>query len=374
MATGARSELIGICGGRTITTKLAAGSGLVVIGVSVDTNTASALTRGGTVVAGSTFATCGHCGERIDSTTVCMAAHAGLGVATSALAYTCTAIATCGGITRGIGVAFAHTGTCGSGITTTNHIDGSGAEPSVLAATCIVCVSFVDGLVQSGSASARIGTCTARTITTTVSMDADNGVGVALSALECIVTACAPCMSTCRVAGSACGPIGTCTAAITTTSATASTCTVSALSGATAKGIGDVCEHTGTCGSETITTRLAVGSGAEPSVLAVISTVSEYSAGGLEVVGSRFANTGTCTARTITIMPTMAACSGDGAVTSALVSIATACAPSIAMFRVGGSVCAHTGICGGGTTSTRLQNGNGGVSSVLATICTVSAF
>jgi len=45
------------------------------------------------------------------------------------------------------------------------------------------------------------------------------------------------------------------------TSESAFTCTVSALSGATGRGTGDGCAHTGTCGSVTITTRLADGSG-----------------------------------------------------------------------------------------------------------------
>merc|ERR1711957_1156865 len=157
------------------------------------------------------------------------------------------------------------------------------------------------------------------------------------------------------------------------TSESASICTVSVPSGATAKANGDECGRTGTCGSVTITTRLAVGSGAKPSASDVTSTASGSSAGGMVVVGSRFENTGTFTARTVTTIAIMAASSGVGENSSALACTATVCASCGATCRANGSVCAHTGTCGGATTTTSKRNGVGVDSSVLATTCTASA-
>lgn len=202
MVVGARSVRTGICGGRTTTTRLGVGSGPAVTDVLAGTNTECAPTSAGLALVGSQSDTCGDCGGGTDTTTVCMAVHAGLGVVTSALDTICTATATCGATIRAAGAACDHIGTCGRGITTTDRPDGSGEEPAELVVTSTDSASTAGGLAQSGSKFVHIGTCTAKTITTTGIMVVASGAGPTnTSALGCTGTGTEFCMSTTRAAG-----------------------------------------------------------------------------------------------------------------------------------------------------------------------------
>jgi hypothetical protein len=165
-----------------------------------------------------------------------MAVRNGDGDGSSELAFIFIACARFIAITKGIGAAFVHTGTCGVVTIITSDLVGFGASTAVLVATSIGCESCVDGRVHDGCVFERIGTCTVAITTTTTCMVATSGGGAGSGASVCTCTGCEPCI-------------------------------------ATTKATGVACAHTGTFGDVTITTNDLVGSGDDGGELGVICTV-----------------------------------------------------------------------------------------------------
>jgi len=268
---------------------------------------------------------------------------------------------------------------------------------------------------------AATGTCIAATTTTTVSMDAQSGRGVASGELAFISTGCAPCTGTIKATGGECGhtgiftvattttsvlagsgedtdglgdtctdcascsdlmvlvgtmsdPIGTCIVAITTiiicmadtsgpgvdTSALASICIVCAPCTVITKVIGAGFALTGTCGARTSTSSVLAGfGGTNTGKLGVICTGFACCGAGMAVDGTMSDPIGTCGGGTITITTSMVEHAGRGDVTVASVSISIDCALSIATTRDIGAVCALTGISTAATTTTNVLVGSG---------------
>jgi hypothetical protein len=123
------------------------------------------------------------------------------------LACTATAVANGTEMCRAAGSSSAHTGRCGSAIT--SDLAGSGADSSEWADTYIATVSTGAGLASSGSRYEPTGTCTAGTTTTIVCMAAPSASGVATGALVFTATVIEPCTATIKAIGARFVPTGT---------------------------------------------------------------------------------------------------------------------------------------------------------------------
>jgi len=433
--TGAGSMLIGTFIVETITTKSHAGSGLIITAKLAVTGTVIGCTSGGMVHVGSRCEATGISTVETIIITTSTAAINGSGDGTGVLACTYTACEHCIAITKAIGAVFVHTGTSGAGTIITGDLGGSGQTITVrLAGISIVCESCVVGMAVAGTRCEVTGTCTEKMHTIIGSMDEPIGSGVGTDESAYTSIACAHCTGTTRdigaasapigiftvaiitisdhvgsgadtagsavictvcgstddgmeLAGTTCAATGICTDGITTTitcmadtsgcgasiAALAFTCIVCEPCTATTRDIGVESGHTGTCGVATTTTDALAGSGVDTAELAVICTDCEFSVAGMVHAGTTCAATGTCGAAIITTTACMAALSGDGDGTGALVCTCTACAHCTAITKATGAECARTGICTDATITTSVRAGSGAGTEGLGGTCTVCA-
>jgi len=142
----------------------------------------------------------------------------GPGADSVALVCIGTACERCTGITRVAGGACDLTGICTGATITTRGRVGSGVASVGLAVTCTAIVFSSDGMVHAGTECVAIGICGAETITTTASMAGHSGVGAASGELEFTGIDCEHFTATTRAIGVVCARIGTCGSATITTS------------------------------------------------------------------------------------------------------------------------------------------------------------
>jgi len=321
--TGAVFVHIGTFGGAITTTNAHAGSGQ---GTTVDPGvifTDCACIVGGTALAGTMSAALGGCIDATITTTTSMVAPNGVGGSTGALAFISIVCGHCTGITKDIGGAFVHIGTCGVATTTTNDLVGSGGtatERSVGTGTGCACCGA--GMVHAGTMCVVTGTCGVATITITICTVGTDGLGADSGASVSTSIGCEHFTGTTKVTGV-------------------------------------VCEPTGTCGAGTTTTSRTDGSGAGTAVLDVTCIACASSAGGTVIAGTTFVRTGICGARTTTITTCMDATNGAGADSAASVCTCTDCEPCTETTKATGAVCVRTGICGDATTTTSDLAGSG---------------
>jgi len=133
---GVESDLIGICGGRIITTALAGGSGEPIVGLD-DICTDCEFSAAGMAHVGEMCAATGISTVATITTIRTMVATAGPGAGSVALAHTCTACERSIVITRDIGGVSVPTGICTAGMPTTSELVGSGVGTEELVITCI---------------------------------------------------------------------------------------------------------------------------------------------------------------------------------------------------------------------------------------------
>jgi hypothetical protein len=105
-----------------------------------------------------------------------------------------------------------------------------------------------------------------------------------------------------------------------------------------------------------------------------IDTDCACTGGGLEAIGTMCEVTGICTDAIITTTISMAATSGCGVDTGALVCTGTVCAHYIEITKDIGVVFVPTGICGVGIITTSALDGSGDGSDVLLVISTAYEF
>jgi len=419
-AIGDECALIGICGVATITIADHVGSGAGTEGLA-DISIVFEFCDGGMVLAGTMSEHTGTCTAGIIITTTCMGDTSGRGVATSALAFICTACERSTATIRATGDECDHTGIFGVVTTTTSDPGGSGViATNVSADTNTACGSTRDGRALIGTMCVRTGICIDAMHTITASMDAPSGLGVGSDASVSISTACERFTGMSRVIGDACGPTGICTGAITITSArvgsgvgSGRSVAISTVCESTNVGMvldGTLCEHTGTstaaiittttcmadiagpgdatdvwectctgcelctaitrvigaefdltgiCGEETIITRDHVGSGDVIAALVAICTACASFVDGMDLDGTMYAHTGTCTVVTITTTIFMDEHDGLGDDTAALAFTSIASEHCTGITRVIGAACVPTGTCGEEITTTSVLAGSG---------------
>jgi hypothetical protein len=137
---GARCDHTGTCGGAITITRGLDGSGAVTAG-SAGTCIGFERTSAGLDPVGTKCGAIGICTAEITTTILIMAERDGLGVAIAASVCTATVGEPCGETTKATGVAFAHTGISGVGITTTVGHVGSGVGIGALAVICTASAS-----------------------------------------------------------------------------------------------------------------------------------------------------------------------------------------------------------------------------------------
>lgn len=250
---------------------------------------------------------------------------------------TSTVFAPCTATTKGIGAGCELTGICGDETIITSGLGGFGGASDALVAISIACAYTSAGMVLVGMWSDDTGICTGETITTIRCTGDSNGDGAGSAALVTICIATEPSTEITR-------------------------------------DIGGVYELIGICGSVTIITVQIVGSGADIAALAGTCTASAFCADLMVHVGTTSVRTGIWSGEIIITTNSMAARSGAGADSDALVSIDTGCAPCIATTRVIGARFGLIGICGGRTTTTGDHAGAGADSDASAGTCIVNEF
>jgi hypothetical protein len=253
-----------------------------------------------------------------------MVAPDGSGADTVALVFICIDSAYCGEITKAPGAVFERTGRSTDTTITTRGLGGSGqigTERSDVTGIGCVCTSV--GLVLTGEPCEVTGICTGAIITITTCTAGTDGRGVGTVELEFTCTAC-----------------GRSTAIIRVT------------------GVGS--DLIGISGDATTTTSDLVGSGQGITVgLGATYTDCAFIAVGTAAAGTTCGVTGSCGVATITITSSMAAHSGVGVGTAALVCTSTVCERCTGTTKGTGVVCAPTGISGVGTTTTSDLAGSG---------------
>ena len=135
---------------------------------------------------------------------------AGLGADTIGLACICIDCAPSIATTKAIGGEFDRTGISGAGTITIGVQSGSGGSTAKLDDISTGAAFCAAGTAADGCMSEVTGTSTDGIITTTTSMDATNGSGVASAGLVSTCIAYARCIATTKAIGDVCGPTGTC--------------------------------------------------------------------------------------------------------------------------------------------------------------------
>jgi hypothetical protein len=269
-------------------------------------------------------------------------------------------------------------------ITFTAAINGSGDGTGALACIYTACEHCIAITKATGAVFVHTGTSGAGTIITSDLVGSGQTITAGLAGIS---TACESCAVGMAVVGTRCEVTGTCTERMRTiigsmaepigsgagTDESAYTSIACAHCTETTRDIGAASAPIGTSTAAISTISDHAGSGADTAGSAVICTVCGSTDDGMALGGTMCAATGICTDGTTTTIICMADTSGCGDVSGESVFICIGCEPCIATTRDTGVESARIGTCGVATTTTSALAGSGADGVALAVTCTACA-